>query len=156
PGRAERRLHDGVAAVGALPDGEGVAGRVERHLRRVRVLAGGGEVDGGGEAPAGRAEGGLHDGVAAVGALPDGEGVAGRVERHLRRVRVLAGGGEVDGGREAPPGRAERGLHDGVAAVGALPDGEGVAGRVERHLRQERVLAGGGEVDGGGEAPPGR
>jgi hypothetical protein len=42
--RARRRLHDVVRAVEALPDGDRVALPVERHLRVVRALAGGGEV----------------------------------------------------------------------------------------------------------------
>src|SRR5207244_644869 len=102
-------LHDVARAVAARPDGDGVALRVEYHLRAVRWLAGCGEIDGCAEGAAlwpGRR---LHDGVRAVVAIPDGDRVALRVERHLWGVRALAGRGEVD--RGAPTGQRHRRAH---------------------------------------------
>src|SRR5207244_3797649 len=94
--------------------------------------------------------GALDDEVSAViGANPDGCRVALRVDRDLRLERALAGDREVDGRLpHATRGWADGALDDGVGAVGAVPDRDRIALRVDRDLRPGRVLAGDRQVDG--------
>jgi hypothetical protein len=138
--------------VAAGPDGDCVAGGIDREARLLRCAAPEGEIDRRLPGAAGRHRRGLDHVLGAVVAAPEGDGVPGGVDAYVRFLGVVAPGGEIDRRLPGASRRPYGSLDDRVRPTEEGPDRDRVSGPVDGQLRRSRVTAGGREV-GRGQPP---